>query len=87
MDWFLPILVGVVIVGLVGVIWRTHELHDRERIEAIWDQLGRSSKQGMREIVHEDNRKISEALAGQESMKEDIDRLMRKVFNGHGAER
>lgn len=51
-EWLMPILVGAVIVSLAGVIWRAHERRDEERFAAIWDQIGRNSKSGMREVVH-----------------------------------
>jgi len=52
-EWLMPILVGGVIVGLAGLVWRAHENRDKERFEAIWDQIGRDSKSGMREKVHD----------------------------------
>ena len=51
-EWAWALAIGVIVVGLVATVWRMHETHDRERIESIWDQIGRDSKSGMREIVH-----------------------------------
>lgn len=86
-DWLQLILIGSVILGLVAYVWRTHENHDQERNRALWDQIGRDSKSGMRYAVHETyNRSISNHDAI-ESLKERIDRLERRVFNEHGPER
>lgn len=51
-EWLVQTLVVAGVVGLIATVWRMHETHDRERIAAIWDQIGRSGKEGMREIVH-----------------------------------
>lgn len=50
-DWIYPILVGAGFT-LLALIWRTHENHDKERDEHIWDQVGRDSESGMRKTVH-----------------------------------
>jgi hypothetical protein len=51
-EWLLPILVGVVIAGLAGLIWRAHEKRDEERFNDVWNQIGRNSESGMRKTVH-----------------------------------
>ncbi len=51
-EWLYGILIGSGIVGLVAIVWRAHERRDDERFDAIWDQIGRSSEEGMRRSVH-----------------------------------
>jgi hypothetical protein len=50
-----------------------HETHDKERIESIWDQIGRDSKSGMREIVH----KCANALNRVRDLERRVNRLER----------
>ena len=52
-EFVWEILVGVVLVGLVAYIWLDHDKRDRERIKALWDQVGRDSRSGMRKDVHD----------------------------------
>lgn len=52
-EWLLAILVGGVIVGLAGLVWRAHEARDNERFKDIWDQIGRDSQSGMRKTCHD----------------------------------
>jgi len=52
-EWLWSIIVGLVVVGLIGLIWRTHEDTDKERDSHIWDQIGRDSDKGMRRTVHQ----------------------------------
>ena len=71
------------VIALVGVIWN---LLNR-RIEGIWDQVGRSPKEGMREVVHR--------TAGEQhghgleihELKRRAEILERRVFNGYGVPR
>lgn len=72
-EWLVQTLVVVGLFGLIGVIWRTHENHDRERISQIWDQIGRDSKSGMREIVH----KCANALMRMRDIERRVGRLER----------
>lgn len=44
----LPIVAGILL-AMIAVIWRL--LNDR--IDAIWNQLGRSSQEGMRKTLHD----------------------------------
>lgn len=50
-EWLYPILLGAGFT-LFAFIWRTHENHDKERDDRIWDQVGRDSESGMRRTVH-----------------------------------
>lgn len=52
-EWIWAIVIGVVVFGLVGTIWYTHEFHDQERNRHLWDQIGRDSDSGMRKTVHD----------------------------------
>jgi heme A synthase len=72
-EWLWALVVGVVVIGLVAYIWRTHEERDRERSEHIWDQIGRDSKSGMREIVH----KCANALTRLRDVERRVGRLER----------
>ena len=56
-QWLLPILVGIAI-ALVGVIWKL--LNDK--IDALWNQVGRSSKEGMRLDLHSVRNEMSRQL-------------------------
>jgi len=71
-EWLVPTLIVVGIVGLVGVIWRMHESHDRERISQLWDQIGRDSKHGMREILH----KVANAF---DALVKEVPELRRRI--------
>lgn len=77
-EWLLQTLVVAGLVGLAGVIWRAHEKRDQERFDAIWDQIGRNSKSGMREIVHGTANKMSWVAPELEDLKERVDRLEQK---------
>ena len=55
--------------------------------EAIWDQIGRSSEEGMRKTVHDSRNLVTRALSGVDDHDRRLDRLESKVFNGRGAER
>jgi hypothetical protein len=61
-EWVLPLasILILIFTALVGVIWKL--LNDRidaikrmllERIEALWDQIGRDSHSGMRKTTHD----------------------------------
>lgn len=80
-DWLYAILVGVVVVGLVAVVWRMHENHDRERNDAIWDQMGRSSEEGMRKVVHDSANRLSEIVPVSRELERRVERIER-VLNG-----
>lgn len=82
-EWAWALVIGTVIIGLVGVIWRMHENHDQERNKNIWDQIGRDSKSGMREVVHDAATQILVHAGALEEMQRRIEHLERKVFNGH----
>jgi hypothetical protein len=71
---------------LVGVVWRMHENHDRERNEVLWDQIGRDSEHGMRKIVHDSANRLSEVVPVSRELERRMEKLERKVFNGHRRE-
>lgn len=72
-EWLWAVLIGGVIVGLGATIWRAHERRDDERFSSIWDQIGRDSKSGMREIVH----KCANAFSRVRDLERRMDRLER----------
>lgn len=80
-DWLIPLGIGVLIVGLVGAIWRAHENHDRERIDDVWNQIGRSSEEGMRKVVHESVNRVYEMVLAHREAERRIARIER-VLNG-----
>jgi len=80
-EWLYAILVGVAIVGLIGLVWRMHENHDVERNSVIWDQIGRSSEEGMRKIVHDSANRLSEVVPVSRELERRVDRIER-VLNG-----
>jgi len=80
-DWLYAILVGGSIVGLLGLVWRMHENHDIERNKVIWDQIGRSSEEGMRNIVHESANRLSELVPTSRELERRVERIER-VLNG-----
>lgn len=71
-EWLWGVLIGVIVVGLIGVIWHAHERHNQERINAIWDQIGRDSESGMRRTVHAS---ASEVLGNRGEIREIKERL------------
>jgi len=78
-EWLLPILVGVVLVGLAAYIWHAHDEHDRERFDKLWDQIGRDSDHGMRKTVHK-SANVLDALSKEiPDLERRLDRLERKV--------
>jgi hypothetical protein len=81
-EWVYLLLIGGVILALVGVIWRTHELHDRERNEHIWDQVGRDSRSGMRGAVHDTASIVHGHGLEIGEVQRRLELLERKVFNG-----
>lgn len=81
-EWLWALVIGAVVLGLVATVWRAHENHDRERIESIWDQIGRDSKSGMREIVHESANRLSEVVPTSREHERRIARIER-YLNGH----
>jgi hypothetical protein len=72
-EWLWALIIGAVVLGLLATVWRMHETHDRERIESLWDQIGRDSKSGMREIVH----KCANALSRIRDLERRVGRLER----------
>jgi hypothetical protein len=72
-EWLWALVIGAVVLGLVATVWRMHETHDKERIESLWDQIGRDSKSGMREIVH----KCANALTRLRDVERRVGRLER----------
>lgn len=80
-QWLEAILVGVVIVGLMSVVWRMHENHDVERNKNIWDQIGRSSEEGMRKIVHESANRLAEVVPVSRDLERRVERIER-FLNG-----
>lgn len=72
-EWLWALIVGAIVLSLVATVWRMHETHDRERIESVWDQIGRDSKSGMREIVH----KCANALSRLRDIERRVNRLER----------
>lgn len=72
-EWLWALIIGAVVLSLVATVWRMHEAQDRERIESIWDQIGRDSKSGMREIVH----KCANALSRVRDIERRVGRLER----------
>jgi hypothetical protein len=78
-------LLGVsfgLLVLLVALVWRTHENHDKDRDKAIWDQVGRDSQSGMRRTVHQSANMIQNHEGEIASIKRDVEKIDRKVFNG-----
>jgi len=80
-EWLIPVGIGVVIIGLVAVIWRAHELRDQERNETLWDQIGRDSEHGMRKIVHESANRLSEVTPTSRDHERRLERIER-YLNG-----
>lgn len=78
-EWAWAIVIGVVVIGLVGVIWRSHESHDRERNEVLWDQIGRDSEHGMRKIVHESANRLSEVVPTSRDHERRLERIERHL--------
>ncbi len=72
-EWLWALIIGAVVLGLAATVWRMHETHDKERIESLWDQIGRDSKSGMREIVH----KCANALTRVRDVERRVNRLER----------
>lgn len=77
-EWLLPVLVGVVIVGLAAAVWRAHERRIQERFDDIWNQIGRDSEHGMRKIVHRTANEMSWVVPELDDLKERVERLERK---------
>jgi hypothetical protein len=80
-EWLWALVIGAVVLGLVATVWRMHENHDRERNNAVWDQLGRSSEEGMRKIVHDSANRLSEVVPVSRELERRVDRIER-VLNG-----
>jgi hypothetical protein len=72
-EWLWALAIGAVVLGLVTTVWRMHETHDKERNEHIWDQIGRDSRSGMREILH----KCANALTRLRDVERRVGRLER----------
>lgn len=80
-EWMWSIAVGVVVVGLLGVVWRAHETRDEERNERLWDQVGRDSESGMRKITHLCANEITAQKGDIREAGKRLDRIER-VLNG-----
>lgn len=76
-EWLWALVVGVIVMGLVAYIWRVHEDRDRERYDDLWRQIGRTSKEGMREIVH----KSANALSQVSLTSRDHERRIKRIEN------
>lgn len=51
-EW-IPLVIATAFLGLLGICWAMLNAKiDRER-DAIWDQIGRSTQEGMRKTVHD----------------------------------
>jgi len=74
-EWLLQTLVVAGLVGLATVVWRAHEQRDEERFNAIWDQIGRDSKSGMREIVHRTANEMSWVVPELDEVKERVTKI------------
>lgn len=81
-KWILGIGLPVITL-LVGALWKLLRDQIDSQGKTIWDQIGRSPKEGMRERVH--------ATAGEShghgleirELQRRVEALDRKVFNGH----
>lgn len=76
-EWLYSLLVGIVIVGLVGWIWKAHAERDNERNSDIWDQIGRDSYSGMRRAVHNSANNVIKIMGRLDRHKERIEALER----------
>lgn len=65
------------------MIWKLHEKRIDERFDALWDQVGRSSEEGMRRSVHASVNFVQNHEGDIAELKRRADRLESKVFNGH----
>lgn len=72
-----------VAVTLIGIVWRAHETRDNERFNALWDQVGKSSEEGMRRTVHASANLCQGHVGEIRDLKEQVGRLEGRVFNGH----
>lgn len=80
-EWLWALVVGGIVIGLVAYIWRAHEDRDRERNHDLWQQIGRSSKEGMREVVHRSANRLSEVSLTSRDHERRIQRIER-FLNG-----
>lgn len=80
-KWIVGIGIPILVL-LAGVIWK---MLDR-RLESLWDQVGRDSDHGMRKTVHDSSNKAGLAYGTCDLHEKRLDRLERRVFNGHGPE-
>jgi hypothetical protein len=78
-EWLLQTLVVAGLVSLAAAIWRAHEKRDEERFEDLWNQVGRDSKSGMREVVHRTSNEMSWVAPELEELKERVVRLEEKL--------
>jgi hypothetical protein len=74
-EWLLQTLVLAGLIGLAAAIWRAHEKRDEERFNALWDQIGRDSKSGMREVVHRTANEMSWVEPEVDDLKARVERL------------
>jgi hypothetical protein len=69
-KWIIGLGLTVLLL-LVGALWKS--LHDR--IEAIWNQIGRDSRSGMREVVHRTANEMSWVAPELDDLKERVQKL------------
>lgn len=77
-EWLQQLLPAGLILGLVAYIWREHEKQDKERNDALWDQVGRKGGEGMRKSVHD--------VPGIRLRLDDVERRVTRIerhLNGH----
>lgn len=80
-KWILAI--GLPVIGtLAGLIWKLLSNRIDSFEKAIWDQVGRSSKEGMRVVVHDSANMVSQVTPTLGEHSRRLDRLESKVFNG-----
>ena len=83
-EWLQQVLFGSGLLGLLAYAWRTHELHDRERNEHIWDQIGRDSHSGMRQRVHHTANVADASVKEIDELRRRVEQLEREMFERHG---
>jgi hypothetical protein len=77
-KWVLGLGIPIVLT-LGGIIWKLVN----SRIESLWDQVGRSSEEGMRKTVHRTANKVTANTGEIDEHGRRLVLLERRVFNGH----
>lgn len=79
-----------IVLALLGVIWTllNDRINDRatsldDRIEALWDQVGRSSEEGMRKTVHKSSNACTQHELAISEHGRRFGSIEKRVFNGH----